>query len=167
MDLNDPEGMNGLASYYANGQYGIPQNHAKALELYRRTGELGNAEAYYNIGSAYYNGNGVELDKKKASYYWELAAMGGNINARHNLGGMEGQSGNIDRALKHFMIATKSGKTGSLNNIEHLYKHGYATKDDYEKALCCYQLYVDEIKSDKRDEAAAAREDYKYYESGL
>jgi len=164
VDLNDPEGMNGLASYYANGQYGIPQNHAKALELYRQAAELGCADAYYNIGSAHIRGGGMERDEKKANHYFELAAMGGNINARHNLGCYEGQqAGKMDRALKHFMIATKSGKTGSLNNIEHLYKHGYATKDDYEKALCCYQLYIDEIKTDQRDEAAVFDDANKYY----
>ena len=133
------------------------------MELYRRAGELGNSEAYYNIGSAYKIGRGVERDEKKAIYYWELAAMGGNATTRHNLGVSEGEAGNHDRALKHFMIATKSGKTGSLNNIEHVYKHGYATKDDYEKALCCYQLYVDEIKTDQRDEAAAFNDANKYY----
>ena len=181
VELNDPIGMNGLASYYANGQYGIPQNQAKALELYRRAEELGNAEAYYNIGSAHIRGSGVEQDEKKARHYWELAARGvevdqkkarhyyelaameGHVNARHNLGVCEGEAGNHDRALKHFMIATKSGKTGSLNNIEHLYKHGYTTKDDYEKALCCYQLYVDEIKTDQRDEATVFNDANKYY----
>lgn len=43
----------------------------------------------------------MEVDKKKARYYYELAAIGGDANARHNLGCIEGAD--YDRALKHFM----------------------------------------------------------------
>jgi len=32
------------------------------------------------------------MDKKKAKYYWELAAINGDLNARHNLGCMEGKT---------------------------------------------------------------------------
>ena len=31
-------------------------------------------------------GRGVEVDKKKAKYYYELAAMNGDVQARYNLG---------------------------------------------------------------------------------
>jgi len=44
---------------------------------------------------------------------------------------------------------------------------GHATKDDYTKALRAYQAYLDKITIDQRDEAAAADDDYKYYESAL
>ena len=68
---------------------GLPQDRAKALDLYRRAATLGNAEAYYRIGHAYMNGYGVEVDMKKAVYYYEIAAMRGNATARHNLGWYE------------------------------------------------------------------------------
>jgi len=155
MDLNDTDAIYNMGCYYARGQLGLPQNQAKALELWHRAGELGHATAYYSIGGAYMNGRGVEIDKKKATHYYELAAMGGNPYARHNLGNNEWRLGNIDRALKHFMIAVKDGHSDSMKNIKHLYKHGFATKDEYAKALRAYQVYLDEVKSDQRDEAAA------------
>ena len=34
----------------------------------------------------------------------ELAAIGGNVEARYNVGRTEALAGNIDRALKHFMM---------------------------------------------------------------
>jgi hypothetical protein len=37
-------------------------------------------------------------------------------------------------------------------------------KIDYTKALQGYQKYLGEVKSSQRDQAAAAREDYKYIE---
>jgi len=41
---------------------------------------------------------------------------------------------------------------------------GDATKDEYSNALRAYQKYLGEVKSNQRDEAAAADEDYKYIE---
>ena len=104
----------------------------------------------------------MEVDKKRAIHNWELAAMGGNCYARHNLGCKEEVEGSMDRALKHFMIAAEGGYTGSLQKINNLYSSGHATKDDYTKVLQAYQEYLGEVKSVQRDEAAAYKEDYKY-----
>ena len=171
----DAEAIFSLGQFYNQGLYGLPQDYEKALELWHRAGELGSAAAYCSIGLAYGNGRGVDVDKKKAKHYWELAAMGGNAIARHNLGytelveGMitgciELRAGNKDRALKHFMIAAKSGENNSLKRIKQLYSNGNAAKDDYTQALQSYQTYLDEIKSDQRDEAAAAHVNFKYFE---
>ena len=86
-----------------------------------------------------------------------------HIIARHNLGGLEYQSGNLDRALKHFMIAAGGGYKTSLSAIQEMFKRGVATKEDYAKALRAYQAYLGEIKSVQRNEAAAFSEEYKYY----
>ena len=110
-----------------------------------------------------YFGRGVERDENKAAHYYELAAMGGVVESRHNLGAIEWHAGNMDRASKHDMIAVGCGDNASLENIKQLFKDGDATKDDYAKALRSYQAYLVEIKSPQRDEAAAADENYKYY----
>ena len=141
----------------------MTQDWEKALELWHRATELGHAASYYSIGCAYHHGEGVERDMNKAVHYYELAAIGGSINARHNLGNAEFRAGNIDRALKHYMIAVRSGSNESLKIIKQLFTHGGVTKDDYMNGLKNYQAYLVEIKSDQRD-AAAADEEYKYYE---
>ena len=90
--------------------------------------------------------------------------MGGNAEARYNLGVHEENAGNIERALKHYMIAVRDGDNDSLNRIQTLFRtNKRATKDDYSNALQAYQAYLREIKSDERDKAAAANEYYKYY----
>ena len=76
-----------------DGKYGLPQDYTKALELWHRAGELGSVEAYCDIGSAYHLGEIVEVDEKKARHYYELAAMGGNAQSRHNLGILERDEG--------------------------------------------------------------------------
>ena len=167
IEMNDKNAMYNLGYLYSKGMFGLPQDHAKALELLHRAGELGSASAYYGIGIAYYDGIGVEVDLKKAAHYWGLAAMGGHAYASCNLGAYEVKKGNMERALKHLMFAAKEGDSDSLKNIKVLYSEGLATKDDYAKALRSYQAYLEEIRSDQRDEAAAFRDDYKYYESGF
>ena len=61
------------------------------------------------------------------------------------------------------MIAAKSGSIESLEMIRKMVTNGLASKDDYSKALISYQEYLDEIKSDQREKAAAANDDCKYY----
>ena len=163
MEAGDPIAMYNQGNYYRDGRLGFPQDVNKALELYHQAGELGYTEAYCFVGYAYLHGDGVEVDEKKAKHYWELAAMRGNVNARYNLGYMERRAGNMDRAAKHFMIAVRGGESESLELIKQMYSDGHATKDDYTKALQAYQIYLAEIKSSQRDEAAAACEDYRYY----
>ena len=164
IELNDENAIYNFGCLYFRGEFGLPRNYAKALKLWHRAGELGRASAYCGIGNLYNNGGGVERDKKKATHYYELAAMGGDVDARHNLGNIEVLKGNHHRAIKHYMIGARDGD--SLNSIKRLYLMGYATKDNYEKALRSYQAYLDEIKSDQRDEAAADG-DAKYYESAI
>ena len=156
-ELKDARAICNLACYYNSAQYGLQRDQTKALELWQHAGELGSADAYYDIGSAC-----VERDEKKALYYWELAAARGHGYARHNLGVMEWNSGNMDRALKHWMIAVKDGCSNSLESIKMMYMDGESRKEDYTKALRFYQAYLDEIKSEQRDEAAEAH-DRKYY----
>ena len=167
IELNDATAICDMGCKYAEGLLGLPQNRAKALELWHRAAELGDADAYCNLGIAYDNGDGVQRDETKAAYYYELAAIRGDSYARANLGVESLEKGDKDRALKHWMITVKDGEYRSLQNIKCIYMDGHVTKDDYAKALRSYRAYLDEIKSDQRDEAAAANDRHRYYESVL
>jgi len=156
VEANDAIAINNLGIDYRDGTCGYSQDYTKALELYHWAADLELPAAYSSIGYAYNNGQGVKVDKGKALHYWELAAMRGNIMARYNLGNNEEDEGNMDRALKHYMIAVRDGYADSLKQIKRLYTSGHATKEDYTKALHLYQSYLVEIKSSQRDEAAAA-----------
>ena len=150
--------FNTLAGYYAHGREGLSQNWAKAIELWLRAGELGCASSYHNLGLVYYNGEGdVEVDKKKAKHYYELAAMKGCVSARYGAGVIEGQAGYILRAKKHFIIAAKAGHEGSLDMVKKGFMNGpglLITKDEYANTLRSYQKSINEMKSDMRDQAA-------------
>ena len=163
IEAGDAYAMHNLGNCYRDETNGLQQDHTKAIKLWHRAAELGFARACSSIGYAYDNGEGVEFDPKKANHYYELAAMRGDVCARHNLGLNEGRAGNHKRAYKHLMIAIGGGYDNSLDTIKDMYSRGWATKDDYTKALQSYQAYLGEIKSKQRDEAAATREDYRYY----
>ena len=88
--------------------------------------------------------------------------MRGHPDARHNLGCYEDRVPNMKRALKHYTIASGCGFADSVKQVKEMYRCGYATKDDYMKALQAYQSYTVEVKSIQRDEAAAFDKRFRY-----
>ena len=147
--------INGLGCFYQSRMFGLPQSYSNALNLYYWAASNGSGDAFCNIADAYDNGRGVRRDYEKAWHYYQLAAMGGNVNARYNLGVTEMLVGNTERALKHFMIAIRYGCVDSLNKVKLIYRDGYATKEDYTNALQYYQAY-DGCNRDREDKAREA-----------
>ena len=83
----------------------------------------------HNVAVSHNNGKGVERNKKRAKYFYELAAMGGDVDARYRLGLLEECSGKMNRAMKHWMIAAGAGHDKSLEEAQLLHLNGHATKD--------------------------------------
>ena len=154
MDGGDAKAMFNLGGFYKDGLRGMRRNMAKAVQLWLRAGELGDARGYCNIGAAYSNGEGVEREMKKGKYYYELAAMGGDVIARHHLGVWEMRTRNMDRAVKHWMISARAGYDKSLKAIQECFMNSHATKGGFEKALRAHKEAKDEMKSDQREAAA-------------
>ena len=155
MEANNANAFYDFAGMYCDGIKGMHQNYEKANELFLRAGELGCAAGFYDLGNSYNFGRGVDIDKKKAKHFYELAAMGGDVDARYNLGMIEGKAGNSLRAKKHLILSANAGHKGSLDWMKNGYKYGIVTKDDYANALRAYQQLHDEMKSKDRDRAVA------------
>eukprot|EP00979_Chaetoceros_neogracilis_P001901 scaffold345_cov207-Chaetoceros_neogracile.AAC.2 len=150
VEANDAQAMVNLGSDYQLGMKGLRQDNAKALELYHKSAKIGNHHAHYNL-SAFY-----QKDIGKATYHRQLAALAGNVRARYNLGCVEGNAGNMDRAYKHWMISANDGYDSSMKSVQEGHKEGFVTKDDYAKTALAYSISIDEMKSDDRDRFAAA-----------
>ena len=150
---NDGKAFYALGRYYARGDSGLQQNFKLAIDLYTRASELGTTDGHYALWQAYYFGEGIDKDMQKAVYYAKLAAMGGSEAARYMLGGEEIELDNEEKAMKHFMIAAKSGHEKALKMIGEAYKYGDVTKDEYAMALRSYQTSRDEMKSAQRTRA--------------
>ncbi|EJK53461.1 hypothetical protein THAOC_27107, partial [Thalassiosira oceanica] len=116
--------------------------------------ELGSLDAHYQLGCAYYNGDGVEEDKPMGIHHWQQAAMKGLVESRHMLGAVEYKdNGNYQLAAQHWMISAKMGDQKSLNFIMSMFKEGQATKAQYAEALLGFRDAVEETKSPQREEA--------------
>jgi hypothetical protein len=46
--------------------------------------------------------------------------MAGNDVARNNIGGIEGKSGNMDRAMKHLIIAASAGNYHAMQSLREI-----------------------------------------------
>ena len=124
-----------------------------AFEYLTKAAELGDMQAHFELGVTYYKGEGVEKDKGKAVYHYEVAAIGGQPDARYNLGNHEERNGNMERAVKHFIIAAKLGDTGSMKELWGHYSDENITKEDLEATLRAHQAAIDAMKSPQRDAA--------------
>jgi tetratricopeptide (TPR) repeat protein len=128
-----------------------------ALEYWTKAAELGDVDAHYQLADSYSKGEGVERDDEKGVYHYEKAAMDGHPHARYNLGEYEEEKGNMERAVKHFIIAANLGYEDSMKELWEYYKDGYITKENLEATLRTHQAALDEMKSPEREVAAAWR----------
>jgi TPR repeat protein len=122
-----------------------------AFEYLRKAAELGHAEANYLLGHSHYIGSGYEKDEEKGIYHLQKAAIGGNPTARHNLAVIEGKSGNVERAMKHYIIAANLGSDKSMKELWKHYSAGNISTTDLEATLRTHKAAVDATKSSQRD----------------
>ena len=151
-EANDPAALYDIGDmYHSEGDY------ISAFECFSKAVAFGNyAPAHRELSLMYHDGEGVEKDTKKRVYHFEEAAIGGDLIARHNLGYLEELLGNMDRAVKHWIIAANLGYDDSLESLKKYYRKGLVSKDDLASALRAHQAAVDATKSPTREEAEAA-----------
>ena len=153
VDKKDPDAIKFLGDQYLHGQLGLEKDASRAFELWTEAAVLGSVDAYFQLGHAYEDGHGVEQDVAKGIHFYEKAAILGHSMARHNLGWLEYNNGNYDRAVRHLLISAKMGYTNSLEGIKNLFTRGNATKTQFAEALKGYQDAMEEMKSPDREEA--------------
>ena len=112
--------------------------------------------AHYDLSCMYRLGCGVKKDVKKEVYHLEQAAIGGHLEARHNLGLFELDNGRRERAIKHLIIAAKFGSIESVKTLRSMYQNGMISKNVFASALHAYQDALDATKSPQREAAEAA-----------
>ena len=86
-------------------------------------------------------------------HHWEKAAIGGHPEARYNLAIEEAKNGNVERTVKHFIIAANLGYEASMKALLPFYKKGVITKEEYGATLRTHQAAINATKSAQRDAA--------------
>jgi len=85
-DRNSAYAANWLGYYYDNGEAGLPVDYDRAIAYFRLAAEQGSTTGYYNLGSMYEGGRGVEEDLQAAHDYYQLASDQGDADATYELG---------------------------------------------------------------------------------
>ena len=147
VEANDPASICMLANSYHSGYHGLQQDHAKSMELFTKSAELGCSMAHYYLATIYDEGG----DLKKAKFHYEAAAMAGHEVARFNLGCFEAQSRNIERALKHWTIAASAGYYTAMHNLQIALKNHDISRESMDSTLAAYNNSCAEVRSEARD----------------
>ena len=145
-DAGDTDAMSNLGLLYENGQ-GVPQDCAKAAELYQKAADAGDTRALKYLGVLYNNGRGVPQDYAKAAELFQKAADAGNSDAMNNLGVLylngRGIPQDYAKAAELYQKAADAGDTDAMSNLGLLYENGRGVPQDCAKAAELYQKAAD------------------------
>jgi tetratricopeptide (TPR) repeat protein len=97
------------------------KDYAKAVELYRKAADMGNAMAVCNLGVRYFTGQGIPKDINKAVELWRKSADMGYATAMNNLGVCyrdgTGVPKDETKAIEWFKKAAAQGHAGSQSEL--------------------------------------------------
>jgi TPR repeat protein len=140
-------------------------DYATALRLWRSLAEQGDADAQYNLGVMYSNGDGVPRDYAEAMKWHRKAAEQGNGNAQFNLGFMydlgRGMPQSYTEAVKWYSHAANQGVAIAQYKLGVMYHHGQGVPQDYVHAHMWFSLAALQFpasETENRDEAVKARD---------
>lgn len=104
---DSPQNCSPGCAAYASGKY------EEAAAWYRKAAEQGDADAQYNLGNLYAQGQGVAQDDAQAVAWYRKAANQGYAKAQSNLGVMYAEGRGVARddveAYRWFSIAGAKG----------------------------------------------------------
>ncbi len=132
-----PAFSEGLAAY-ERGDY------ATALRVFKAHAGLGDADAQFNLGTMYEDGEGTPQDHTEAVKWYLLAAEQGHANAQFNLGlkyyyGEDGPQDHAE-AVKWYRLAAEQGLADAQFNLGTMYEYGDGVPQDYAWAHLWYDL---------------------------
>ena len=92
--------------------------YSKVVALFRKDADRGNPRAQFNLGNAYFFGNGVPKDYVEAVNWYRLAADQGEVGALHNLGFMyqEGKGVLQDKVRAHMWLSLFMSRASTESN---------------------------------------------------
>lgn len=130
----------GLAAY-KRGDY------AEALKLLRPIASEGDAKAQQIVGSMFFEGKGVAVDKSEGLKWYRLAAAQGNADVQWQLGemyetGMLPSGSDFGEAIKWYRLAAAQGYAPAQCDLGAVYEKGRGVPQDYGRAHMWFNLGV-------------------------
>jgi TPR repeat protein len=110
--------------------------------------EKGDAEAQYRVGRSYDYGEGLEISKKDAFYWYEKSAKQGYADAQCKLGfiylvGNSFVRPNSEESVKWFEKGAAQNELFCLDLLGDAYRDGDGVRADEKKSLECYKKAAD------------------------
>jgi TPR repeat protein len=134
--------------YQLGRAYQKNNNFSAALVQYQKAADQGNANAQYNLGVMYANGQGVAKDDAQAASWYRKAAEQGSALAQNNLGSMYryglGVTQNNAEAVKWYRKPADQGNAGAQFNLGVMYEKGQGVQQNYAEAVKWYRMAGDQ-----------------------
>lgn len=115
----------------------------KAFSWYLRSAKQGLPEAQFSLGVSYFNGEGVEKDKRKAFEWYKKSAGQGIAEAQYNLGICyefgEGVKKDENMAVEWYKRSAEQGFAEAQYNLGGCYFDGKGVKKDEREAFEWYK----------------------------
>ena len=138
-------------------------DYATALGEMRPLAEQGHAEAQFNLGLMYDNGQGVPQDYAEAVKWYRKAAEQGHAKAQHNLGVMydkgQGVPQDYAEAVKWYRKAAEQGVAEAQNNLGLMYSKGQGVPQDDAQAHMWYNLAASRLPTGEDRDLAVKNRD--------
>ena len=116
---------------------------AANIDELKKAAEQGYAQAQYNLGVCYANGDGVEKNPTEAVKWYRKAAEQGDALAQCNLGvcyaNGNGVEKNLNEAVKWHRKAAEQGDAKAQYNLGWCYFFGYGVEKDFKEAVNWYR----------------------------
>ena len=120
------------------------EDYPRALEIFTRLAEQGDADAQFALGVMYANGKGVPKDASQAAAWYRKAAEQGDAKAQFNLGLMyangEGVPKDASQAVTWYRKAAEKGHARAQFNLGGMYYNGEGVPKDYVQAAKWFYL---------------------------
>jgi hypothetical protein len=137
-EKNNEYGLYGLAICYEEGK-GVAKNEAKALEYYKKAGNLKCAGALIDLGNHFFAGTlGLEKSERDAVLCWKQAAQLGDKLGQYKYGACYlngiGLIQNDQQAFEWFRKSAKQGFAAAQYKLGCCFLDGIGTQQDFKAA---------------------------------
>lgn len=142
-ERGNAEAIYHLGMAYHTGS-GIIQDHAKALEAFRRAAAMGDPLAAYKLG-CYYDGQGEGLVQPDAALALKeklVAARAGYALAQQDVGSLYARSGDVNSGLAWLEKSAAQGWSGGLMTLSSVYNGAPGVTPDPAKTAAYFQLFL-------------------------
>ncbi len=136
---NDPQAMNNIGILYNKG-LGVKKDNKQAEAWYLKSANLGYANAQFNLGNLYFNGDdGIKQDLTEAARWYTAAARGNHLRAQYYLAQMYEHGDGVKEdhltALNWYVKSADGGLPEAKYVVGRMLLTGKGMQQDQPKAL--------------------------------